>query len=166
MQFEFVKIHPDAITPQRGTPNSAAYDLFSIEEKQILPQTAVSFSTGIKISIADGYAGIVYSRSGLSFKYNIERGAGLIDSDYLGEIKCILYNHHKTESKLITKGERICQIAFQKVEFPELIQVKDFSEKIKEMKATRGENGFGSTGTHSIKKKQKMTIKKQNIKNE
>jgi len=152
MIYEIVKKHPDAIIPKRATDGSAGYDLYSIEEKEIKPQTAEKFRTGISISIPKGYAGIVYSRSGLSFNHHIERGAGLIDSDYIGEINCILYNHSPTNSKKITKGERISQIAFQKVESPEFEEVEKFSQKIIEQKSTRGENGFGSTGTHCIKK--------------
>lgn len=98
--------------------------------------------TGIAVAIPDGYAGFVQPRSGLAANHGvgIVNSPGLIDSHYRGEIKVILVNLDPREPFEIRRGEKICQLVFQKVERA------DFEEVDKLDTTARGEGGFGSTG--------------------
>jgi dUTP pyrophosphatase len=124
---------------KQAKPGDAGYDISSMETKRIDPGKSRHFDTGLYMEIPIGYVGKIVSRSGLSFKHNLEVGAGLIDSGYRGEIRINLYNHGK-ESVLVNKGDRIAQIIIIKHETPEFELVKSLED------SERGVNGFGHTG--------------------
>ena len=86
-ELKIQKIYPDAKLPQKATPSSAGYDIFSYEEVTILAKDKGMVHTGIKASIPEGSYGRVAPRSGLAWKNFIDIGAGVIDSDYRGESK-------------------------------------------------------------------------------
>jgi dUTP pyrophosphatase len=64
---------------------------------------------------------------------------GTIDSDYRGEIKCIVVNL-SNESQTIEPGERIAQMVIARHEQVEWRQVTVLQD------SDRGAGGFGSTG--------------------
>ena len=86
------KLVAHAIAPMRATEGSAGYDLSSAVDAVIPPNGRLAVSTGISIGLPEGTYGRVAPRSGLAFKYGIDVLAGVIDADYRGEVKCILYN--------------------------------------------------------------------------
>jgi dUTP pyrophosphatase len=49
-------------------------------------------STDLKVAIPPTCYGRVAPRSGLAWKHSIDTGAGVIDSDYRGPLKVILFN--------------------------------------------------------------------------
>lgn len=130
-------IGPYPLIPAK--PFDAGYDISSNEDRVIFRDNSAIISTGLHMAIPRGYVGKIVSRSGLSFKHNIEVGAGLIDSGYRGEIKIHLYNFD-SEAVSINKGDRIAQIIIIKHESPvfELVDELDETE--------RGTHGFGHTG--------------------
>jgi dUTP pyrophosphatase len=130
-------ISPYALT--RATDGSAGYDLHTTESAILYPGHSHNFSTGLHLAIPEGYMGIVKSRSGMSFKNSIEVGAGVIDSDYRGEVKIHLYNYGELRVA-INAGERIAQLLIIKHETPEFIQVDSL------IQTDRAANGFGSSG--------------------
>lgn len=123
----------------KGSEFSAGYDIRSHEDIWVLRRSSVSVGTGLSISIPEGTVGIVKSRSGLSFKNNIEVGAGVIDSDYRGEVKVKLYNHGNEDFK-VCKGDRIAQIIVFPVFNTDVLKVDNLDD------TDRGSNGFGSSG--------------------
>lgn len=143
MEIRIKRLSNNAIIPMTGTDYSAGYDLFSCIEKDINinPNEIKIIPTGIAIEIPTGYFGMVCSRSGLSSKHGlvILNSPGIIDSDYRGEIKCILYNC--SEYTFIVKNNiKIAQLLIMKHEVINWIESYDLSN------TSRGENGFGSTG--------------------
>lgn len=58
------------------------------------------------MAIPDGFYGRVAPRSGLACKNFIDVGAGVIDSDYRGEVKVLLFNFSKNDFE-VKKGDRI-----------------------------------------------------------
>lgn len=140
------KLHPNAKIPTRGNPTDAGLDLYSVENGVVPPRGKVIVPTGIaiKMEIPVKYTGFalcmqIMSRSGLSAKHSIEKGAGLIDQDYRGEIKIILFNHSDQEYEYKI-GDRIAQAMITPVLIPEIIEVDELDE------TNRGVGGFGSTG--------------------
>lgn len=138
--MEVVRFHDDAILPTRGTFRSAGYDLYAVEDfivEQLSGRALVS--TGIGIHVPSGTYGRVAPRSGLAVKKGIHVGAGVIDEDYTGELKVLLFNFGDFPY-YGKKGERIAQLIIEKIETPEIFEVDKLSE------TERGEGGFGSTG--------------------
>jgi dUTP pyrophosphatase len=138
IKVKIKKLHPDAKVPTLGTENAAGFDLYSVEERTLQPGERYAFSTGISIEIPPGYVTLFWDRSGMGFK-GIHRFAGVIDSDYRGELKIILFNSTK-EPFTIEKGDRIVQAIIQEYFTPEFELVEDLQD------SQRGEGGFGSTG--------------------
>lgn len=132
----------NAKIPTLGSIGSAGYDLYSTESNVILPFQSTKFNIGIHLEIPDGMYGNIKPRSGLDIKSGIGPIAGVIDSDYTGEIIVALYNKSNKEY-MVSIGDRIAQIIFQKYEKMKIHQVYNLDELTT---TERGENGFGSTG--------------------
>jgi dUTP pyrophosphatase len=138
------KLDERAVLPTYGSEFAAGADLYALLEEELtfLPGETKFVHTGLAIEVPEGYAGLVYARSGLASKRGLAPAnkVGVIDSDYRGEVMVALHNH-STKAQTIQSGERIAQLVvtpFLKVEFVE-------SETLSE--TVRGEGGFGSTGT-------------------
>ena len=142
-QINVVLCHEDALPPTSATSGSAGYDLYACEDTLMKAKTGVCVRTGVIMEIPEGYVGLVNDRSSYAVKFNIFKGAGVIDSDYRGEIMVFLYNHSDND-KLISVGERFAQILIMPISKPviNVIKYTDLTE------TERGGGGFGSTGTH------------------
>lgn len=130
----------DNNVPFKGSVEAAGFDLKTNENFSLGPGEHKAVCTGIKMSMQKGYKGIIKPRSGLAFKYAIDVLAGVIDSDYRGEVKVILINHGK-EYQHFKRYDRIAQIMFEKVPDITLMPVRSL-----ENNTDRGTDGFGSTG--------------------
>lgn len=129
--------------PQYATDGSAAMDLCACCEQsiQIPAGTKAKIPTGIAIALPTETVALIFPRSGLASKQGIvlSNAVGVIDSDYRGEIICLMQNDG-TADFTVNPGDRIAQIAF----FPVL---RAQFQEVTELDATvRGEGGFGSTG--------------------
>lgn len=132
------KLTEDAQVPSRGSTGAAGYDLYSTESHVILPGKRAVVGTGIAVQLPDGVYGRVAPRSGLSVKHGIHIGAGVVDPDYRGEIKVVMFNLG-SESYVIKPGYRIAQLILERF-LMEQVVVGDITD------TERGEGGFGSTG--------------------
>ncbi len=138
------KLKNNAVLPTYGSVFAAGADLYACNEEEILikPNETVMIGTGLAMEIPEGYAGLVYARSGLASKRGLAPAnkVGVIDADYRGEIIVALHNHTNAE-QTVAAGERIAQLVIAPV-----MQV-DFTEAEELNDTVRGEGGFGSTGT-------------------
>lgn len=127
--------------PKKGTEKSAGFDISSNQERfDLFPGEKILVSSGFSWKIPDGYVGIIKPRSGLAHKNGIDILAGVIDSDYRGEVKVIMQNHGKKVLS-VGYGDRIAQMIIVPIHHvSELVLVDEFDE------TARGQNGFGSTG--------------------
>lgn len=138
-RLEFMRLHPLAKLPTRGSLYAAGLDLHSIESLRIPARGRASVKTGLAVAIPSGFYGRVAPRSGLAVKHGLDVLAGVIDSDYRGEIICALINHDDKPFE-VEAGMRIAQLVIESIETPEPI----WSEELSETK--RGVGGFGSSG--------------------
>ena len=99
----------------------------------------VLVGTGLAFGIPEGNYGRIAPRSGLAAKHSIDIGAGVIDSDYRGELKVLLFNFSDTDFK-ISEGDRIAQMIITKYTLTTLAEVETLDATV------RGDGGFGSTG--------------------
>lgn len=136
------KLRPNAILPKKFSEGAAGFDLFSSESAVVLPKNKCAVSTGLSVAIASGKYGRIAPRSGLAFKNFIDVGAGVIDSDYRGELKVLLFNFSNEDFK-ISPGDRVAQIIIENVVQTDIREVSELPP------TKRGNEGFGSTGFHS-----------------
>jgi len=139
MEVLVQKCHEHAITPKSGTTLSAGSDLYSVDDYIVEPNSRCLVSTGLKLHFPSNVYGRIAPRSGLALKYGIDVMAGVIDSDYTGEVKVLLYNTSNLKFE-IQRGDRIAQIIFESFEYPKFKEVNTIEE------TTRSSGGFGSTG--------------------
>ncbi len=130
--------------PAYATSGSSGMDLYADLKTPLvlLPLQRELIPTGLFIEIPEGYEAQIRPRSGLAIKQGITclNTPGTIDSDYRGEIKIILINLSDSEQK-ISHGDRIAQMVISKTEKAALNLVQELKE------TTRGDGGFGHTGT-------------------
>lgn len=139
IKIKVVRVHDEAHLPKYAHKGDAAFDLFSTESVVFQPGIAHSVPTGIKLEIPDGYAGLIWDKSGLAIKHGLKVLGGVIDSGYRGEIMVGITNVTNKEYSL-KAGEKIAQMIIQKVEQGVIEEVHELSDTM------RGEGGFGSTG--------------------
>tara|TARA_B100000767_G_scaffold79750_1_gene76429 strand:+ start:8227 stop:8652 length:426 start_codon:yes stop_codon:yes gene_type:complete len=140
MSLGVKKLCFDAIIPNRGSDGAVGYDLYSSEDAVVPCQAGRALvSTGITVVLPPGVYGRVAPRSGLAAKHCINVGAGVIDPDYTGEVKVILFNHGLKDFE-IKKGDRIAQLVLERCETPPIEEINIIED------TERGSGGFGSTG--------------------
>jgi dUTP pyrophosphatase len=137
--LRFKRLDPRATLPVRGSASSAGLDICSLEDLCIKPGKRALARTGLAVGIPHGFYGRLAPRSGLAVKKGLDVLAGVIDSDYRGEICCALINTGD-ETVDLPKGSRICQLIIEKIITPAPIWVEDLDD------TARGDGGFGSTG--------------------
>ena len=144
MTLEFIKIHPDAVSPKYNYPTDSGFDLHSTEGVGIPPQSRMIVGTGLKFNIKDGFEMQVRPKSGLALKQGLTvlNTPGTVDSGYDGEVKVILYNSSH-DTVYIERGQKIAQACICPVVNGKWIQTKEVTEISGK---DRGDNGFGSTG--------------------
>lgn len=139
MKLKIKKLYKDAITPTKSYKYDAGIDLYSKSSYNIYPGKHIIIDTGIAMHIPEGYYGQIFDRSGIATKKELHCIAGVIDSQYRGEIKIAMTN----------LGERYCEIsAGDKIAQMVILPVPEINiEEVDELNnSERGENGFGSTG--------------------
>lgn len=139
MKILIKKIKSEAKIPRVALVGDVGIDLYSCEDLVLEVGEKRSIKTGVAIKVPDGYAGLIWDKSGISHKNGIKTLGGVIDSTYTGEWLVGLINLGQ-ESFEIKKGQKIAQVIFQKIENPEIKEVDELPETI------RGSGGFGSTG--------------------
>jgi len=138
-RLPFKRLHPEARLPSRGSAGAAGLDLCAVERVTIGPGGRASVRTGLAVAIPAGFYGRVAPRSGLAVRHGIDVLAGVIDSDYRGEILCALVNPGR-EPFEIEPGARIAQLVVEAIATPDPAWAEDLEE------TDRGAGGFGSTG--------------------
>lgn len=131
-------LNEKAKAPKQGTPGSAGLDLYATDHAIISPGAHVKIPTGVAVQIPGDHAGFIWPRSGLATKHGFDLLAGLVDSDYRGEIHVCGINHGDQAIE-IHPGDRIAQLVVGPV--MTLIEV---CENLDDPKTRAG--GFGSTG--------------------
>ena len=134
-----VVVGPGGALPEYASAAAAGADLRASEAVELAPGARAAVATSLRLEIPPGHVGLVWPRSGLAVRHGIDTLAGVIDSDYRGELKVVLVNHGDQPVR-IAPGDRVAQLLVQRVErvlFTAAAQVDD---------TARGGAGFGSTG--------------------
>jgi dUTP pyrophosphatase len=142
-QLPFRRLRPEAKLPTAQHPGDAGLDLCSAVDVVVEPGQRAMIPTGVAVAIPDGHAGLVLPRSGLASKQGLTmaNAPGLIDAGYRGEVVCAAVNLDREQAVKILVGDRIAQLVVVELPGVEPTWVDDLPE------TTRGEGGFGSTGS-------------------
>ena len=140
------KLVEKAILPSKGSQYAAGYDLHAIHEGKVPARGKALVGTGLAFGIPEGNYGRIAPRSGLAAKNSIDVGAGVIDSDYRGEVKVLLFNF-SDEDFCFNEGDRMAQMIIEKYTMTTIQEMETLDATV------RGEGGFGSTGVSSSAKK-------------
>ena len=140
------KLNDNAIVPTQGSEYAAGYDLYASFQEIfnptiIAPGETMMIGTGLAVELPEGYAGLIYARSGLAVKLGLRPAncVGVVDSDYRGEVMVALHNDSPLVQE-VHNGDRIAQMIitpYLNVTFCETEELSD---------TERGSGGFGHTG--------------------
>ena len=125
-------------------PTDAGFDLPFHEELFFRPFEQICVNTKTRISIPTGYYGQLMLKSSAAQKYPLIIQGGVIDSDYTGELKCLLLNASDKAFK-IPNDKRIVQLVVIKIYDYDGIKLsaQNFEKIIETKEQSRGNKGFG-----------------------
>jgi dUTP pyrophosphatase len=129
-----------ARVPTQATPFSAGYDLYAAEAITVPRLGRKLIKTNISMAIPMNHYGRIAPRSGLAFKFGIDVLAGVIDSDYRGDIGVILYNTDANVDFQVLVGDKIAQIIIEPCASVNFVKTNDLTS------TKRGEGGYGHSG--------------------
>jgi dUTP pyrophosphatase len=134
-----VRVAGAGTPPRYASEAAAGADLHAAEPVTLAPGERAAIATAVHLELPPGHVGLVWPRSGLALKHGIDTLAGVIDSDYRGEVRVVLVNHGR-EPFVVRPGDRIAQLLVQRVERVDFVATDALSKTI------RGTDGFGSSG--------------------
>jgi len=142
MQLKIKLINDKAQLPRYAHDGDAGLDLFSVENKELEPGESALIGTGLVIQLPLNTEAQIRPRSGLALKHQVTllNTPGTIDYGYRGEVKVIMINHGK-KNFVVEEGMKIAQMVVKPILPVDVVQVDQLSE------TSRGDGGFGSTGT-------------------
>lgn len=129
----------NARVPSRGSTGAAGYDLYASVGVEIKAGSWGLIETDISIELPSNCYGRIAARSGLAIHHGIMIGAGVIDQDYKGMIKVVLFNWSSKDFN-VKIGDRVAQLILEVIQTPRVEVVSSIST------SARGGGGFGSTG--------------------
>ena len=147
------KLHTNAMVPTYAHESDACFDLVAATVdgnshigKTVYEGAPLMCGTGLAFEVPEGFAMLVFSRSGHGIKHGVRLSncVGVIDSGYTGEVMvkltCDVPDYDDAPPYKVNVGDRIAQamlVAVPRVTF-EVVEQLGLSE--------RGTGGFGSTG--------------------
>jgi dUTP pyrophosphatase len=150
------KLHPLAKVPAYAHGTDACFDLracmvdgMAYIGRHVEPGYPVTFGTGLAFEVPEGWAMLIFSRSGQGFKHSVRLAncVGVIDAGFRGEVMVKLtsdalesdFNTDKPPY-FVQPGDRIAQAMLVPVRRVAFEVVEELSE------SERGAGGLGSTG--------------------
>lgn len=143
MELRFRRVRPEGELPSAQHPGDAGLDLRAAIDAVVAPGERAMIPTGVAVAIPEGHAGLVLPRSGLASRQGLTlaNAPGLIDAGYRGEVICAVVNLDPAEKVEIRVGDRIAQLVV--VAVPAV--TPSWADELPS--TSRGDGGFGSTGT-------------------
>jgi len=148
MNIKFKKLDPRAVMPVKAHANDAGFDLTCTRittELNECGQVVLVYHTDLAMEIPDGYFALVVPRSSIYKKsIRLTNCAGVIDSNYRGEVLGKFMTTTDVVPAVFKEGERFAQLLILPVIDAQFEESETLSE------TDRGENGYGSTGNGTI----------------
>tara|TARA_Y100001973_G_C5201708_1_gene338259 strand:+ start:2044 stop:2484 length:441 start_codon:yes stop_codon:yes gene_type:complete len=145
MKFSRIR---DVKIPTRANSTDAGIDFFIPNDydgkTELSPGESCFIPSGVKVNVPEGFALIAFNKSGVAVKKGLHVGACVVDCGYQGEIHINLTNV-SAEDQTISAGDKIVQFILLPLASPYIEEVNELDLYTEE--SSRGEGGFGSTGT-------------------
>ena len=138
--LQYQKLYPEAFCPTRATSDSIGYDLRTPFDYVLPSRQTLNIPIGLVFKIPFKHYGRIAPKSGLAVKFSIDVLAGVIDSDYRGELVVVLINHGSVDVQLYS-GQMIAQLILERA------TIADLKEEKKLDKTQRGDRGLGKPKT-------------------
>ena len=97
LEAPFQKLTDKVVTPHRATPGSVGYDVFTPISFTLQSHKQRTIFTDIAVNPPEGHYVQLMSKSGLAVLYELEVKAGVIDSDFIGNMGVVLKNNPLNE---------------------------------------------------------------------
>ena len=136
-----------------GSAGAIGYDLCATGCYVIPSQGKGTIETGSVVALPSGTYACIAPRLGLAICNFIDVGVGVVDSDYQGEIKVVLFDH-SAEGFKVQAGDWIAQLILERIETPQVKKVATLDD------TNRGARKFGSTGVKSFVQSSQQKDKK------
>jgi dUTP pyrophosphatase len=142
IELQVRRLDPEVPLPTYAHAGDAGLDLAAAADVELQPGARAAVPTGLAVAISAGWVGLVHPRSGLARRHGITvaNAPGTIDAGYRGEVQVLLVNLGD-EPVTLRRGERVAQLLLQRVGTARVVEVDDLDA------TTRGDGGFGSTGS-------------------
>lgn len=131
------KLDPSATLPTRPHKTDAGLDIYLLRDCYLRANQSNILSTGLAFEIPSGHFGLLLSRSSTAMKYGMANIAGVIDSDYRGEVRVVVTVE---KEYMAHAGDRIAQLIIVPIPDIQIEEAQELSE------TQRGSGGFGSSG--------------------
>ena len=113
-----------AVLPKRNPSirlvTSAGYDLSSAVDAVVSANDKTIVPTDTAVAIPEGTYGRISPRSGLAAKHHLAVGAEVIDADYRGNVRVLLFNHGNLDFH-VAKEDRIAQLLLERIASPSVV---------------------------------------------
>ena len=138
MKIKVKKLKEGAKLPTYAHPGDIGLDLYSMEEKTLMPGEHYRFDHGFALEFPEGYGALVMDKGSIS-KAGLKTMGGVYDAGYRGEYNTHLVNL-SDKPYTIEVGDKVAQLVIVPVVIATLEETDTLSE------TSRGEGRFGSTG--------------------
>lgn len=136
------RLDPDLPPPRYARDGDAGADLCTAEDVVLGPGERALVRTGVAVALPEGWAAFVHPRSGLAARegLTIVNAPGTVDAGYRGEVMVSLLNTDLRRPIVLSRGDLVAQLVFQRVGRAEFVEVDQLPC------SDRGTGGHGSTG--------------------
>mmetsp|Transcript_8284 Transcript_8284/g.19481 ORF Transcript_8284/g.19481 Transcript_8284/m.19481 type:complete len:478 (+) Transcript_8284:86-1519(+) len=128
-----------AVLPKRVSPLAPGLVVAASENMTVPAKGKAIVKTGLSMALPAGTYARVAPLTSLAKEHMLKWGAGVIDSDYRGEVGVVLFNFGEKEVSF-APGDEVAQLILQEISMAPCLEVSELDG------TTRGAGGFGSTG--------------------
>nr|WKY95838.1 polyprotein [Dioscorea bacilliform BL virus] len=134
--LEVKLLNEHAVIPQRLSHEAVGYDIAITETVEIPPAEQRLVPTGIALQVPRGFYAHLFIKSGVALRKGLMLNAGVIDPDYTGELKLLLFNP-TAQPVSVQRGEFVAQAVLQAITTPPVVEAAELRLTL------RNNRGFG-----------------------
>jgi len=146
LQLGLIRLHPAARWPGRRF-GGVSYNLSSVIDVTIQPLAKAIVPIGWSFQFPPTIWGSIVSKYSIAAESHAIVAGGVIDPQYMGEIKVIIFNLSPSHRYRIRVGDVIAQLVFHQTCTPSFREILAERARVSSTEnVLRGAAGFGSTG--------------------
>ena len=115
--MEVKQLSCDGHLPMKSTPESVGYKLWPSCDVILKSRTITSVSTGVRVDLPSGYAGIIYNKTGLAHD-GIIIVSNVLDTNSHGPLNLMMHNTSERDYKVLKENPLAQLIIYHVAELP------------------------------------------------